>query len=71
MKSLIINMSLGTVEQDHAGEAEYSDEVLYAGWIPSVALLQPVPELRRKTMPSELATVDAELFLQKMETWKN
>lgn len=70
MKSLIINMELGTVEQDGAGVADYSDEVLYAGWIPLTALLQPVSEVSRNAMPTELATVDAELFLQNMELWK-
>ena len=70
MKSLIINMELGTVEQDAAGVVDYGDEVLYSGWVPSVALLQPVSVASRNAMPAELATVDAELFLQSMELRK-
>lgn len=70
MKSLVINMSLGTVEQNEEGEAEYSEEVLYAGLNSTLALVQLVPEAKKEAMPAELATVDAELFLQKMDKWQ-
>lgn len=70
MKSLVINMSLGTVEQNEEMETEYSEEVLYSGWNPAVTLVQLVPDTRKEMMPAELATVDAETFLQKMDKWQ-
>ena len=70
MKSLVINMSLGTVEQDAEVETEYSREVQYAEWNPALTLVQLVPEQKWDSMPAELATVDAELFLQKMYRWQ-
>lgn len=70
MKTLVINMSLGTVEQNEEIGTEYSEKVQCAGWNPDVTLVQLIPELRKNTLPAELATVDAELFLQKMPTWQ-
>lgn len=70
MKSMLINMSLGTVEQNEEVQTAYSEEVLYAGWNPAVTLVQRAPELKKDSMPAALATVDAELFLQKMYKWQ-
>ena len=66
MKTLVMNMSSGVIERGNAGEAEYGEEVLNAGWNPAVMLVQHASELKKNTMPAELATVDVELFLQMM-----
>lgn len=66
MKTLVMNMSSGTVERIDERETGYSDEVLRAGWNPAVNLVRLVPESKKEMMPAELATVDAETFLKKM-----
>ena len=55
-------------------EAEYSDDILYAGWNPEVdsvcQQLQLVPTSEQLAMPEELATEVAELFLRKMYSYQ-
>jgi hypothetical protein len=67
---VVMNMSNYEIERDDAMEAEYGEEVLYSGWNPAVALACQQHSLQDAggsvTMPSSLATVDAEVFLQKM-----
>lgn len=50
----------------------YSDEVMCSGWTPAINLMcQQVSsesDCRKAAMPTELATIDSELFLQKMYT---
>ncbi len=70
MKSLVINMSLGTIERNEEVATGFGEEVSFAAWNPTIAALQPVADVKKKTMPAELAAVDAEMFLQKMEIWK-
>ena len=66
----VMNISSYEIERDDAMEAEYGDEVLCSGWNPAVALVcQEYPVIdghHPMVMPSSLATVDAEAFLQKM-----
>jgi hypothetical protein len=69
---VVMNMSSYEIERDYAMEAEYGEEVLCSGWNPDVALAcqqHALPRAdRQMTMPSILAAVDAEVFLQKMYT---
>lgn len=67
---VVMNMSSYEIERDDAMEAGYGEEALCSGWNPAVALAcqqhaLPVTN-RQMMMPSSLATVDAEAFLQKM-----
>ncbi len=67
---VVMNMSSYEIERDDAMEAEYGEEVLYSGWNPAVTLACQQHALSRTdgqmAMPPILATVDAEVFLQKM-----
>ena len=66
---LVMNMSNYEIEHSSM-ETEYGEEVMCAGWNPAIVLaaqLQPdVPASRPAPMPADLATVDANAFLQKM-----
>ena len=65
----VMNMSSYEIERSLM-ETEYGDEVMCAGWIPAVAQmcqLQPfVPANKPTTIPADLATVNADLFMQRM-----
>lgn len=67
---VVMNMSSYEIERDDAMEAEYGNEVLCSGWNPAIALACQQHTVsgagRQMTMPSSLATVDAEMFLQQM-----
>ena len=67
--SIVMNMSSYEIKRGLI-ETEYSDEVMCAGWIPADALmcqLQPfVPTNKPTTVPTDLATVNAELFMKRM-----
>ena len=71
--SVVMNMSSYEIERDST-EAEYGEEVMYAGWNPAVAQVSlqqvAVPANRHVSMPADLTAVDAELFLQKMYAWQ-
>lgn len=66
---IVMNMSSYEIERDSM-EAEYGEEVLCAGWNPAVALVcqqHPfVPTNEQINVPTDLAMVNAELFLQRM-----
>jgi hypothetical protein len=64
MGVLTMNMSGYEIERDDAEASRYDEEVLCAGWVPTLALREVLPE--RAMMPAELATVDVEAFLRKM-----
>jgi len=66
MSTMIMNMSQGNVERAEPASAEYGDEILCSGWNPVIAMTQLLPEDKHRSFPAELATVDIELFLQKM-----
>jgi len=66
-----IVMNIGGYEMERSlMETEYGDEVMCAGWIPAVAQMcqqQPVVSTNKlTTIPSDLATVNADLFMQRM-----
>lgn len=70
-----ITMSLSSYEIEHdSTEAEYGDDILYAGWNPEVdsvrQQLQLVPTTEQQNMPVALTTEVAELFLRKMYSYQ-
>lgn len=69
---IVMNMSSYEVERDELMESEYGAEVMCTGWNPAVALAcqQPVAAGQRMKMPPGLATVDVELFLQKIYAYQ-
>jgi hypothetical protein len=64
MSILTMNMSGYEIEHDDGENSAYGDEVMCAGWIPTLAPCESRPE--HVEMPASLATVDAEIFLRKM-----
>ncbi|MGA7750121.1 MAG: hypothetical protein WCA63_08235 [Gallionella sp.] len=71
--NVTMNMSSYEIERETI-EAEYSDEILSAGWNPEIdsvcQQLQLVPATQELTMPADLATEVAELFLRKMYSYQ-
>lgn len=69
---IVMDMSSYEIERSNAPEAGYDDEVLYSGWNPTVALAcqHAVTHERNMIMPSSLASVDAETFLEKMYAYQ-
>lgn len=70
---IIMDMSSYEIEHNSTDE-EYSEEVMRSGWNPAVNLAcqQVMTEstCKKSAMPPELATVDPELFLQKMYAYQ-
>ena len=62
----VMNMGSYEIEHDEALEARYGEEVLCSGWNPAVALMCQQQAEHSMTMPSSLATIDADAFLEKM-----
>jgi hypothetical protein len=61
-----MNMSSYETDKIDHSASQYDEEVLYAGWIPDMAL-QPSPGMeQRVTPPESLVTVSADIFLNKM-----
>lgn len=74
-----VTMNMSNYEIEHETiEAEYGDEILCAGWNPEIDSvrqqlqleLQLVPTTQQLTMPADLATEVAELFLRKMYSYQ-
>ena len=70
-----IVMNIGGYEMERSlMETEYGDEVMCAGWIPAVAQMcqqQPVVSANKPTtIPSDPATVNAVLFMQRMYAYQ-
>lgn len=67
--AIVMNMSSYEIESD-AVEAGYGKETLCSKWNPALTQLslQPVisTAIKQRVMPADLATVNVELFLQKM-----
>lgn len=64
MGTFSMDMSSYEIECSKTIASNYSDEVLCAGWIPSLACHQPRTE--KAALPADLARVDVETFLRKM-----
>ena len=71
--TVVMNMSDHEIERE-ALDVEYGEEIMNAGWNPDVELvreqLQLVPTAEELTIPDDLATVTAELFLRKMYSYQ-
>jgi hypothetical protein len=74
-----VTMNMSNYEIEHETiDAEYGDEILYTGWNPEIdsvcqqLQLEPqlVPTTQQLTMPADLATEVAELFLRKMYSYQ-
>ena len=67
---VVMNMSSYEIENYDLMETEYGEEVLCSGWNPAIALACQQHALpnddKHIEIPSSLATVDLEGFLQKM-----
>jgi hypothetical protein len=70
---ITMNMSSYEIEQDST-EAEYSDDILYAGWNPEVESLSQELQLastpEQPAMPVAFTTEIVELFLRKMYSYQ-
>jgi hypothetical protein len=71
--TIVMNMSDYEIESEPL-EIEYDEEIMNAGWNPDVNLvceqLQLVPTSEQMTIPDDLTTVAAELFLRKMYSYQ-
>lgn len=71
--TIVMNMSDHEIERE-ALEVEYDEEVMNTGWNPGVdsvsEQLQLVQTSEQNSMPDDLATVSAELFLRKMYSYQ-
>ena len=53
---------------------QYGEEIMCAGWNPTVALVshpQLLEPVRDDAMPADLVAVDVELFLRRMYAYQN
>lgn len=68
---ITMNMSSYEIEQDST-EAEYSDDILYAGWNPEVESLnqEQLASALEQPMPVPFTTEIVELFLRKMYSYQ-
>ena len=66
MGTFSMDTSSCEVERGEATASDYGDEVLCAGWIPSLAYHRPHTE--KTALPVDLARVDVDAFLHKMYT---
>ena len=64
MGTFSMDMSSYEIERGEAMAPGYGDEVLCAGWIPSLACHQPHTD--ETALPADLAAADVEAFLHKM-----
>lgn len=60
----MVCMDMDSDEVGRVNAPDYDDEVLCAGWVPTLALHQA--HQKRPAMPADLAAVDVETFLRKM-----
>ena len=71
--TIVMNMSDYEIESEPL-EIEYSEEIMYNGWNPEVdsvcQQLQLAPTEEPVTLPDDLKTVAAELFLRKMYSYQ-
>jgi hypothetical protein len=67
--AIVMNMSSYEIERGPV-ETEYGKEALCSGWNPALTQLHLQPSIstngKQRAMPVDLATVNVELFLQRM-----
>jgi len=66
MRNTTTKYELDQIRTSDSTDINYGNEILSAGWNPAVALMHSIPTAGEHALPSDLATADAELFLQKM-----
>jgi len=66
MGTFSMDTSSCEIERGAAAASDYGDEVLCAGWIPSLACHRPHTD--KTALPVDLARVDVDAFLHKMYT---
>jgi len=64
MGTLSMDMSSYEIKRDKTMASGYGDEVLCAGWIPSLACHQP--HIEETALPADMARTDVDAFLRKM-----
>jgi len=64
MGTFSMDMSSYETERGEATASDYGDEVLCAGWIPSLACHRP--HTKETALPADLTRVDVDAFLRKM-----
>ena len=69
MRTFSMDMSSYEVERGETMTSGYGDEVLCAGWIPSLACHQPHTE-EAAALPADLVRVDVDVFLRKMYAYQ-
>jgi len=70
MSTFTMDMTSYEVQSKTIESTEYGDEILSAGWIPSLALQQSLNFENSALIPDDLLNVDAETFLRKMYAWQ-
>ena len=70
MSTFTMDMTSYKVPSKTIESTEYGDEILSAGWIPSLALQQSLNFENSALIPDDLLNVDAETFLRKMYAWQ-
>jgi hypothetical protein len=67
---VVMNMSNYEIERGSVG-LEYSDEIMYAGWNPVVAMMyQHQPFVSTNKLTTDLAMVNVDLFMQRMYAYQ-
>ncbi|MBY0575161.1 MAG: hypothetical protein K2P67_00975 [Gallionellaceae bacterium] len=66
MGTFVMDMSSYEIERSEAMAPGYSEEVLYAGWVPNLACHQRCDE--KPALPAEMRGINVEAFLRKMYT---
>lgn len=68
MGILTMDMSSYEVQENDSVTAEYDEEVLCSGWIPTLPLQLSLPPQweNKSVIPDDLVAVDADVFLKKM-----
>jgi hypothetical protein len=70
MSILTLDMSSYEYEPNDSIAKEYDDEVLYSGWVPTLALQQSQDFENKASIPESLASMEVEVFLSKMYAYQ-
>ncbi len=70
MSILTLDMSSYEAELNDSTAKGYDDEVLYSGWVPTLALQQSQSFESNAVIPESLANVDVAAFLLKMYAYQ-
>jgi len=67
MSIVIMNMSQGNIEREEPHATRYADERSFLEQKPLLAMTQLVPEHKRRSFPADMAGVDLDSFLNRMQ----